>query len=293
MHLTRTGPLPPRLDARLGALLGIVLLTLTACGRSTAVATNDTAHYVALGDSYTSGPGIQPFVDRGCQRSGADYPSLVARELKITDFRDVSCGGAMTTNLVTAQAVAGQPAPQLQAVGSNTTLVTIGMGLNDFALSYGLLYACASKGTPTQGCAQVLAMSDAQVSQRIEAAARRVNASLQAIAEKAPKARIVLVGYPRIVPDSGSCPDRLPMPAAALARVRRAVVEINDLWKKAATATGADYVDMYDASEGHDICSSDPWVNGITDEPGKAAALHPFAAYHRAVAQKIVTLIKK
>jgi hypothetical protein len=68
---------------------------------------------------------------------------------------------------------------------------------------------------------------------------------------------------------------------------------VNRDGKPATAAAGADYVDTYSLSKGHDVCSDDPWVNGHEEVPGEAAALHPFAAYHRAVADAIVTLLKK
>lgn len=272
----------------------VLLLALAACGGTSDEEERGPQRYVALGDSYTSGPGIAPARGAGCLRSGVNYPALVARALDIPDVEDVSCGGAMTTNLLTVQAVSNRPAPQLDAVNSKTDLVTIGIGLNDLTLSYTLLYACLTRaGTPTEGCKQVIAMPQSQLDQRLEAAARRVEASLKAVKVKAPRARVLLVGYPHIVPDSGSCPDRLPMPPAMIERVRSALALVNDLWKEAADAAGADYVDMYAVSGDRDICATDPWINGATDAPGEAAAMHPFASYHQAVARKIVALLDK
>lgn len=272
----------------------LLLVLLAACGGSPDGTATGPQRYVALGDSYTSGPGIAPARGAGCLRSGVNYPALVAQALDVPDFEDVSCGGATTTNLLTVQAVSNRPEPQLDAVTSETELVTIGIGLNDLQLSYGLLYACLTRvGTPTEGCKQMIAMPEAQLNQRLEAAAGRVEASLDAVQEKAPEARVVLVGYPRVVPDSGSCPDRLPMPDAMIDRTRKALERINNLWKEAADAQGADYVDMYRASADRHICAADPWVNGATDVPDEAASMHPFASYHRAVAKKIVALLER
>ena len=64
--------------------------------------------YVALGDSYTSGPLI-PFqrLDRiGCLRSTNNYPSVVARRLGHTVLTDVSCAGADTTDVTRPQELA-------------------------------------------------------------------------------------------------------------------------------------------------------------------------------------------
>ncbi|MGW7017370.1 SGNH/GDSL hydrolase family protein, partial [Streptomyces sp. NPDC054951] len=46
--------------------------------------------YVALGDSYTSGPLIPRQVDANCARSDHNYPSIVAARLRNATFKDVS-----------------------------------------------------------------------------------------------------------------------------------------------------------------------------------------------------------
>ena len=64
-------------------------------------------HYVALGDSYASAPGIpeQRADPIGCQRSTQNYPALLAQELRIRDYTDVRCGGARTDNMTAPQPV--------------------------------------------------------------------------------------------------------------------------------------------------------------------------------------------
>lgn len=89
--------------------------------------------YVALGDSYTSGPDVPvqlgptttPSAPSACQRSSANYPSLVARALGL-QLDDVSCGGATTDDMTESQGP-GIP-PQFDALRSTTALVTVGIG---------------------------------------------------------------------------------------------------------------------------------------------------------------------
>jgi hypothetical protein len=59
--------------------------------------------YVALGDSYTAGPGI-PGPDggpAGCQRSSRSYSALVTLHLRLKpdQLRDTSCSGAVAADL--------------------------------------------------------------------------------------------------------------------------------------------------------------------------------------------------
>jgi lysophospholipase L1-like esterase len=296
-----TNAVPPPSGARrrrVRSTLGIagVVLALTVpmgCSRS-AGATGTGAVYAALGDSYSSGAGIAPVADASCYRSGADFGALVAKRMGYTPFEDVSCGGAATDNLLRPQATQGADnGPQLDAVGSRTRLVTLTLGLNDSGLSSVLLYGCqAPTGVPSDYCKLLVQSSPAQAEKGFSAAADRLEKALRAIRRAAPSARIVLVGYPRLYPDAGSCPDRVPMAEQMVPVLRDAMETINDKWKRAAADVGADYVDTWSMSEGHDLCSADPWVNGAQDKPGIAAPMHPYPAFHQAVADAIVALLK-
>jgi hypothetical protein len=91
----------------------------------------------------------------------------------------------------------------------------------------------------------------------------------------------VLVGYPQLLPASGTC-QQAPFPAGDYAFARSVNEGFSKAVARAARAERVGYVDVWKASAGHDICSSDPWVNGLTG-PG-AAPFHPFAVEQRAVA---------
>jgi hypothetical protein len=56
---------------------------------------------VALGDSYASGPGIpvQRVDPVGCRRSTRNCPARLAAAFGISDYTDVSCGGARTEDI--------------------------------------------------------------------------------------------------------------------------------------------------------------------------------------------------
>src|SRR4051812_30413281 len=91
--------------------------------------------YVALGDSYTSGPAILPQDPAipGCLRSQVNYPHLVARDLQQLALVDVSCSGAQTKDMTSSQDVDPDPdpAPQFNALNANAKVVTLGIGGND------------------------------------------------------------------------------------------------------------------------------------------------------------------
>ena len=77
-------------------LAGAALATIPAAAH----AAPPTGRYVALGDSFTSGPLIPTQVDLNCVRSNRNYPSLVAASIGSSSFADVSCGGATTDDIL-------------------------------------------------------------------------------------------------------------------------------------------------------------------------------------------------
>jgi hypothetical protein len=280
---------------RAPVLLLVMVLALVAAGCGSHDEKRTGPRYVALGDSYTAGPGIPPIADRTCGRSKANYPSLLAKAMKISNFVDQSCSGATTVNLDHPQAygIARLNDPQLDVVDTSTTLLTIGIGLNNNAVSVGLLLVCLDPdhGPLSDKCQRYLATPQSTIETQIKLSASQLGASLAEIRKKAPKARIVVVGYPRLVPDVGSCPDRLPVPDAQVERMRWAMGYVNQVWAETAKQAGTVYVDMYAASEGHDICADDPWIADYKGAVDKAALLHPYGSYHQAVAAQIETAL--
>ena len=250
--------------------------------------------YVALGDSFTAAPLVPVTrIARGCFRSDANYPSLLAESLDLR-LRDVSCSGATTRHLLRRQpTVQGAGvAPQLRVVDGRAELVTLGIGGNDLGLFGRLLRTCLDvrrvdpDGAP---CAE------SDVGRRMLAAAPTIGAHVERAVERvqrrAPGARVVLVGYPRIAPSVGICPGRLPFASGDVGFGDRVLRALDGALRAAARATGVDYLDMYAASEGHDVCSDDPWVNGRQTQPGLALAFHPLAAGMRAVATELESLL--
>lgn len=249
--------------------------------------------YVALGDSFTAGP-LVPTTDvaDGCFRSDGNYPSLVAERLDVRRLVDVSCSGAQTRDLTHPQPTVGSSRvpPQLHAVTPRTDLVTLGIGGNDFDLFSILVQACTlagrsqQQGDPeTASCSQQFDEQGFDLMTITEQISRRVETALRRIQRRAPDARVLLVGYPRLVPPQGRC-DELPFADGDYRQGREVGRALNDALAGAADRAGVDFVDVYPASKGHDICSDEPWVNGRRHTKGQGAAYHPTPAEQEAVA---------
>lgn len=277
------------------ALLLGVGPALGACGGADQAATT-TRPYVALGDSFTAAPLVPEAYDAdGCYRSHANYPALIAAARPDLTLTDVSCSGAETRDLIGSQTTGDTThPPQLDALTADTALVTIGIGGNDEDISHDLIRTCVElAATDPAGapCREADATSADPIADRIARVEGTVGAALAAIADRAPRARVVVVGYPQLVPATGTCPDLLPLAAGDHAWVRAQNRRLSDALRAAAGTAGVAYVDAWSASAGHDICADDPWINGRTTDEGAALAYHPFAPYERAVADLLLELL--
>ena len=246
--------------------------------------------YVALGDSFTSAPGTGPVAGPPeCGRTTANYPHLIADATGAT-LIDNSCGGATTAALTEPQATGGglQP-PQLDAVTADTKLITVGIGGNNYDL-YSRIARCAAPdaaGAPGTPCTDADAAAPMTARSALVALEGDLLRAMQKIRERAPEALILVIGYPQIVPDEGTC-TLLPLASGDYAFARMIFDGYNDALDAGANAIGATYVDMAAASKGHDICSGDPWVAGLEAPLGDSVPWHPYPAEQRAVADQVL-----
>lgn len=252
--------------------------------------------YVALGDSYSAGPGIpdQRTDPVACSRSTHNYPSVVARLLEVGDYRDATCTGARTTDLARQQVRPGEVLVprQLDALSPDTELVTLSLGGNDRDLFGRLVGSCPelarqdpSAETPCQDAFTVdgvdTLLRDAASAQQLVAEA------IGLVRSTAPGAQVVVVGYPQVVPREGSC-TAAPFAPAEYAWVRRVVATLVEAMAAAARDAGVRFVDLTSVSEGHDICSQQPWINGATLAEGRAWEWHPFREGMEAFGREVV-----
>ena len=261
-----------------------VLIATAACQQPTETQPDVTGSdtYVAIGDSYTSGPGIAPAVaDSGpCQRSKRNYPSLVAERIGLK-LVDVSCGSATTANVLdTPQA--GAPAVQIDAVTESTVLVTVGIGAND-GYSTRLFSQCVFAKNPGRTCGPFVNEDLEPLLDRIEVS---VGTILDAVQQRAPQATVLLVGYLSFA--SGAPCDVLDVPADTLKLVHEAEQRLADVMSRVARTHDVRLVPMTQLSIGHDPCSDEPWTNGTTETRDDGAWLHPRRAGMEATADAVI-----
>ncbi|NDK89858.1 SGNH/GDSL hydrolase family protein [Gordonia desulfuricans] len=246
------------------------------------------ARYVNLGDSYAAGTGVTPLVEGSnpfCQRSSRNYAQLLAERLQ-TPLTDVACAGARTADLTTDQYFG--VAPQLDALGPDTELVTLMLGGNDEDTFGGAIRVCgAAAPTDPTGSPCRDQHGDELSAPIAETIEPDLEQGLREIRSAAPHARVVIIGYPWIVPATQGCYPTVRIATGDVPYVRALQADLNAAVRRAAEATGADFVDMSTVSDGHDACAGDDrWVE---PQQGSTAriTLHPNARGQQAIADQV------
>lgn len=254
--------------------------------------------YVALGDSWAADVSLVNLdasqVPVGCAQSRSNYPKQVAAALGVSTFRDATCGQATTKEMTAPQSllVPGINAPQFDRLTPSTDLVTLGIGGNDAGLA-DVVATCVTFGASHCTDQWVVGGVD-RMSALIDAGKGKVIDVLQGIRARSPQARVLVIGYLAGLPTNSGCAAQSGIPDSDAAWVGRKLVELNDMLIAAAAATGAEYVDTYSGSVGHDACQAPGvrWVEGtmpMSSTPqGVAVPFHPnqLGANHQAWAVK-------
>ncbi len=238
-----------------------------------------------------------------CFRSSKNYPNLVARRVGVGRFVDVSCGDATTENLAGPQDTGAfglhfgiVAPPQFNALTTNTDLVTIGIGGNDVEVPK-LVLRCVNLidvplGPPPFGRPCREELTDGGVDQftaAIAAARPKLDEALAGIRLRAPRARVVVVGYPSPFPADGSgFHDRWPILDTDAAWLAAKFAEFNGMLAAAARSAGARFADTTPSHVGHDACqpAGVAWINGLSIDPD-GVPLHPTSLSAAATAQVV------
>lgn len=242
--------------------------------------------YVAMGDSYTAAPGVEPADDGSgrCGRSEINYPRLVAGAFGGSSITDVSCSGATTADLLAPQDLGGgESVPaQIEAVTADTDVVTISTGGNDFGAFAALAGQCAG------GACGDLTLESAQ--QGLAAVTTDLAEVVEQVRSRAPQARVLVVGYPQVAPSGSEGCDDLPLEAGELGLVRLLNQQLSAAQERAAEQSGAEFVDLWEATDGHALCDDEPWINGRGFDG--AVPYHPLAAEQRAAANAVIEVLE-
>ncbi len=266
----------------IGTAVLISALAITLSNDHKTMAPAVTQSYVALGDSVAAGVGLGNYVDASaCNRTNAAYPVLLARKqsLRLTSF---ACSGAtLGAGILGEQSVNRLAVPsQLTQLESEPRpdLITITIGANDarwtelLAQCYGAMCESASQGLATADSLKL-------VQQNLHGALTKINNVYQ---NSPPK--VVLTGYYQVFParQPDRCLDLTGIDAQELVLGRELQAGISQVIKRTAEQFSfATYVPI-DFS-GHEMCSENPWVQGLSDKQ----PYHPTADGQAAIAKQI------
>jgi len=287
-----------------GVLAAVLLtaachVTTSAVASSSAVAAVSTGPVVALGDSYTAGallplnPAAQP---PGCLRSAKAYPVLVAGALG-APLTDMACTNAGVKEMTGAQQTyLGTNPAQLTALGPDDRIVLLTLGGDDMGFLSTLRECMKLSLTEPWGspCAAYYTKGGTdQLAARVTAEAPRMAQVLTAIAARAPRARVVVVGYPDMFPQSGGCWPGVPIATGDIAYLRGIEVKVNAMLAAGAQAAGDIFVNTYAPTTGHDFCTPESVrdVEGLL--PGSLALpFHPNARGQQAMAATVLQALR-
>src|SRR5581483_131854 len=184
--------------------------------------------------------------------------------------------------------------PQLDAVGSRTQLVTMTIGGNDNGVFIDAIIDCGSAGLSTLGrgspCKDKYGSSFADTI-RTKTYPALVKA-LRAVKQKAPRAKVGILGYPWIMPPRTGCYPRMPVATGDVPYVHHIQWVLNDAIRRAAAATDTTYVNLNKASTGHDACQPigvrwvEPALGGTNP-----VIVHPNALGERKMAAQAMTVL--
>jgi hypothetical protein len=290
-------------------LAGALTAAAGLAAPSTSVATPYS--YVALGDSFSAGEGIPPFLQSGpaCHRSSRAYSAFVqppgyakplyaiaseradntnVRSANRVLWETFACSGAKTTNVLPA-GLGGVPQGTTSRYDGKTqidsaalagaNLVTLTLGGND-AGYVDVLITCGLGNCNTHDFERSRAAIIDRTRPRLEKVYR-------AIAARAPHARILVLGYPQPFPAAKArqaCPALSPFQGEQN-MLRRLGVRFNRVTQSAVAAVARSgaritYVPVAGRFEGHEICGNKgAWINGIVSSSTgfglSPASFHP------------------
>ncbi|MEM7568779.1 MAG: SGNH/GDSL hydrolase family protein [Pseudomonadota bacterium] len=263
---------------------------MAACDRQ-APLLPDGAHYVAMGSSFASGPGLPPYQDaspKRCARSSRNYAALLAQSLNLS-LTDMTCAGAKTEHILEDWK---ELDAQIAGLREDTKLVTITIGGNDLGYIGGLSSASCrtlvEQGKSTAKCwpRSLPAASDYQdVLQQLVKIA-------QTAKDRAPDATIVFVTYFSVLPDGPVC-DAAPLTDAQADAYRTIGKELEAITAQAAQQTGSRLLDTAALTRAHHVCAPEPWMHGYWPNPNwsEKAPYHAKAEAMQAVAGALEAML--
>ncbi|MCU1530617.1 MAG: GDSL-like Lipase/Acylhydrolase family protein [Arthrobacter sp.] len=255
-----------------GSLATVALVAgFTAAPASAAPAPPSGPAYIALGDSYAAGTGGGVYtapptgLPAECRQTAAAYPTVRSAALNL------GCFGATTTDVANVATLYG-------AALATASVITVTVGGND--VDTGRVAVACTVSATSAACGSALYNSLVVKLRQLPA---KIKAMVSTIKGKAPNARIVLTGYPRLFTVASGLTAQQSLAATSL---NSAADLLNATIAYSALVNRAGYVSVTERFAGHGIGSADPWIVAPTGlckltincSPSPADPFHPTAA---------------
>jgi lysophospholipase L1-like esterase len=214
--------------------------------------------YTALGDSYSSGVGSRTYYpDSGsCSRSEYAFPVLVAQRTG-TQLTFAACSGAR---------VADVQNNQLASLNAGTAYVTVSAGGNDVGFS-SVITACARPWPYT--CTTELTNANNTIRNTLPG---RLDGLYNAIRGRAPNAKVIVVGYPRLF-NGEECNAFARISPGEQSELNKTADLLATTISARAAAHGFTFADPRSAFAGHAVCDDVEWLNGLSNPTSES--YHP------------------
>jgi lysophospholipase L1-like esterase len=248
--------------------------------------------WVAMGDSYQAGVGAGDYYPASgdCSRSPWSHVPLLQEDGVLGGpVTFVACSGATTEDVRNGKS--GEP-PQLDALDTDVSHVTLGISGNDMGFADVVTSCIKVSALKTCAGAQDAALK-AAIDRLDEGTAQNANLVQEIIKDvrrRAPQAKVFVPTYPKFFPDEGGRDgtSTVPLPTQRCQMIRLTdqlwmnqwVQRLDSYLVTSATIAGAVPVDLYNSSDGHEICPPEGqqrFLNGIVPR-NRNDSFHPTRA---------------
>ena len=213
-------------------------------------------------------------------------------------FTFTACSGATQGDLNDPNGSNVDEDAQLDDLDEDVSLVTMSIGGNDLGFA-SIVQDCivnGQRGVPMLDTCQEKHAD--KIESRLESLHDELVATYRDIRDKAPNARIVIIGYPELFVENPQDNYGNLLFAEDQAWMNEQAAALNDTLRSAAQEAGVEFIDPTEAFRGHGIGSQDPWINDLNwGGPGLSlvdpGSFHPNALGHDALADLLEQQIKE
>lgn len=261
---------------------------------------------VCLGSSFAAGPGIPPIIDGNASRSGQNYAHQVAKRLNAR-LTDLSVSGATLENIL-SEPHSVNPSktfpPQIQSVPIDADLIFLTAGGNDISYIGNMIKQAIRATWLGWFLYLLLSLFPIPKPQEIdqEQLKERLGQVVDAIHERAPKARVLLVEYLALLGEkegekSRSAAKQIGFTYEQEEEHRKKAERLVDAYAQVSQSRSVwcQVVSIHkESQEEHPIGSAQPWVTGFNLYDVailRKVPFHPTLAGMTAISDRILSFL--